>query len=464
MKSRKITAVCAVMLSAMMLSSCGRDTYDDFNIPVSGDSQLTPVENAFSEKHYAGVAPTKEETKEVYESADGLCRIEQKDSYYDITLDYEKGSYKDVGAAYAEAILLARPDYVEYLEQYLYENINSVANDSNEEYDEIEKRTTAIYMSLDEDYRQELEGFAEGLSGNVNEFKKDGVLSHDEVILMEFIPDVLRGTACSAITANGSTTASGERITCRVLEWQLGSENQICQAHSLVHYKNGKKSFTSVTYMGFFPILSAVNKEGVFLGELDVGSDGADYTCENKTSYTYAMRYALENMGTARECAEYLAENSKSYPYCVNILATDKKDAFIAELVVTDEENEGETVVRDGSTKLNEKVEWSDPNYLCAVNSFAAEGNNDFITYNEGNLIRWKRYEQLFCGQKDMTLDHFKELMTCEKLNKNLVCIRSDSVVHMVIADYATNTLQAILTGEEGVTDEPEFIDLGSWE
>jgi hypothetical protein len=464
MRSRKITAVCAVLLSAVMLSSCGRTTYDDFNIPESGESQLTPVSSIYVEKNYKGVAPVKEETKEIYESADGLCRIEQKDSYYDVTLDYEKGSYKDVGAAYADAILLARPDYAEYLEQYLYENINAVANDSNEEYEEIEKRTTAIYTALDEDYRQELDGFAERVSNDEVNFEKNGKISRDEVILMELIPDVLRGTACSALSASGDTTATGERITCRVLEWQLGSENQLCQAHALVHYKNGEKSFTSVTYMGFFPILTAVNEEGVLLGELDVGSAGTEYTYENKTSYTYAMRYALENMGSARECAEYLAENSKRYPFCVNILATDKKDGFIAELVVTDEEKDGKTVLRDGSTKLNETVEWSDPNYLCAVNSFAAEGNNDFLTYNEGNLIRWKRYEQLFCGQKDMTLDHFKELMTCEKLNKDLVCIRSEGVVHMVIADYATNTLQAILTGKDGVDDDPEFIDLGSWE
>ena len=464
MRSRKITAVCAVLLSAVMLSSCGRTTYDDFNIPESGESQLTPVSSIYVEKNYKGVAPVKEETKEIYESADGLCRIEQKDSYYDVTLDYENGSYKDVGAAYAEAILLARPDYAEYLEQYLYENINAVANDANEEYEEIEKRTTAIYTALDEDYRQELDGFAERVSNDEVNFEKNGKISRDEVILMELIPDVLRGTACSALSASGDTTATGERITCRVLEWQLGSENQLCQAHALVHYKNGEKSFTSVTYMGFFPILTAVNEEGVLLGELDVGSAGTEYTYENKTSYTYAMRYALENMGSARECAEYLAENSKRYPFCVNILATDKKDGFIAELVVTDEEKDGKTVLRDGSTKLNETVEWSDPNYLCAVNSFAAEGNNDYLTYNEGNIVRWKRYEQLFCGQKDMTLDHFKELMTCEKLNKDLVCIRSDGVVHMVIADYATNTLQAILTGKDGVDDDPEFIDLGSWE
>ena len=62
-----------------------------------------------------------------------------------------------------------------------------------------------------------------------------------------------------------------------------------------------------------------------------------------------------------------------------------------------------------------------------------------------------------------MTVEHFKELMTCEKISDRLVNIRSDGVVHIVIADYATNTLQAILTGKEGVTDDPEFIDLGSW-
>ena len=36
-------------------------------------------------------------------------------------------------------------------------------------------------------------------------------------------------------------------------------------------------------------------------------------------------------------------------------------------------------------------------------------------------------------------------------------------MVHMLIADYSTETIQAILTGVDGVVDSPEFIDLGSW-
>ncbi|MBP5580827.1 MAG: hypothetical protein J6X85_03390, partial [Ruminococcus sp.] len=60
-------------------------------------------------------------------------------------------------------------------------------------------------------------------------------------------------------------------------------------------------------------------------------------------------------------------------------------------------------------------------------------------------------------------LDRFKELMTCESTDNDLDRIRSDGLVHMFIADYSTETMQAVLTGADGVEDSPEFIDLGSW-
>ena len=82
-----------------------------------------------------------------------------------------------------------------------------------------------------------------------------------------------------------------------------------------------------------------------------------------------------------------------------------------------------------------------------------------------GNIVRWNRYADLFCGQRDLTLDHFKELMTCEKIDDDgLTRIRGGGLVHMLIADYSTHRMQAILTGTEGVTDEQVFVDLGSWD
>ena len=133
-----------------------------------------------------------------------------------------------------------------------------------------------------------------------------------------------------------------------------------------------------------------------------------------------------------------------------------------AELCVDPEE--GTPLLRDENTPLHDGLKWDDPAYICVVNSFAAKGNADQLTHASGNVIRWNRYLDLFGGQRGLTLGGFKERMTAEQTDNELTRIRSESVVHMVIADYDTHSLQAILTGTEGVADNPAFIDLGSWD
>lgn len=473
-KTKLFPVITAAVITASAAAGCGRKGYEDFVFPEQGESTLRPISDIYIDNHYEGTVPTKENTNNTFRSSDGLCVIECKDSYFDVTLDYEKGTPAEVGTAYGKTLLLAYPEYSSILEPYLYENIKSAFKELNGDYSGIKKRTDVFYDALSEDYKQELDGFADSICGDSQGFLEDGIISRDEAVLIQFIPDVLRGTACSAISADGSATATGERITARLLEWQLGSDNQLCRAHTLVHMKNGSKSFTSLTYLGFLSILTAINDDGVMMGELDVGSGSMiKYSCENRTSYTYGIRYALENCTTARAAAEYLTENAYSYPYSVNVLASDKNEALVAELfaahedqIISDNYDEkphltGASVIRDSSTELNEKYAWSDPNYICAVNSFSS--NTNLVDTSSANLIRWQRYDQLFCGQKGLTLDRFKELMTCESTDNDLYRIRSKGLVHMLIADYSTDTMQAILTSTDGVEDSPEFIDLGSW-
>lgn len=476
-KTKILHIITAAALTFSAAAGCGRRGYEDFVFPEQGQSTLRPISDIYIENHYEGTAPTKEKTNKTLKSGDGLCVIECKDSYYDVTLDYEKGTPAQVGAAYGKTLLLACPEYSSICEPYIYENINEAFSELNGDYSGIKKRADAFYNALNDDYRQELNAFADAVCGDSEGFLEDGIISRDEAVLMQFIPDALRGTACSAISASGSATATGERLTARLLEWDLGSDNQLCRAHTLVHMKNGEKSFTSLTYLGFLTILTAINDDGVLLGELDVGSGSmVKYTCENKTSYTYGIRYALENFTTARAAAEYLTENAYSYPYSVNVLATDKNEALVAELFTgredqlpkpsgDNEEEEiqfiGASVIRDSSTELNKQYKWSDPNYICAVNSFASSEN--LVDTTQHNIIRWQRYAQLFCGQKGLTTDRFKELMTCESTDNSLYRIRGKGLVHMFIADYSNDTMQAILTSTDGVEDSPEFIDLGSW-
>ena len=311
---RKIMIAAAAVL---LLTGCGsqRTGYENFTAPEQGASTLKPVSDIYAERHYEGIPPTKEKALETVTTGGGACVIECKNSYYDITLDYDKGSPDKIGAAYADAIKKVRPDYDEITEPYLYENIKAAFPNLSGDYTAVQKRTDAIFGTLRESYQQELRGFAKAIAGDTEGFSEDGILSAEEAILMQLIPDVLRGTACSGITASGSATASGERITCRVLEWQLGSENQICAAHALLHMKHGDESFTSVNMLGFLTILTAVNDEGVMMSILDVGSKNeVPYTTEDKCSYTYDIRYALEHYGKAREAAEYLRGNAAHYP------------------------------------------------------------------------------------------------------------------------------------------------------
>ncbi len=461
-RTRTLSILAAALLLSSAAAGCGRKGYDGFSFPEQSASTLRPADSIYRNNSGDPLTPVKEQTNRTVRSSDGLCVIECKDSYYDVTLDYESGSYHDVGAAYAEAVQLVFDDYGTFAEGYIFENIKAAFSDLNGDYSCIVNRTDKFLATLDRDYREELDGFAEGISGGSEGIREDGILSKKEAELMQLIPDVLRGTACSALSADGSVTSTGERLSCRLLEWQLGSDNQLCAAHTLLHMKNGEKSFVSVSYLGFLTILTAVSDDGVMLGELDVGSmNMVEYSCENKTSYTYGIRYALENFTTAREAAGYLTANAEHYPYCVNVFATDRNDAVVAELAAAPEE--GTPLIRDSSTALTEGLEWDSPHYICAVNSFAAKGNSDQLTRNDGNIVRWNRYNELFCGVSGLSPERMRQLMTCEKTDNELVRIRSGQLVHMVIADYSTNSLQAILTGTDGVSDEQTFVDLGSW-
>lgn len=465
MKKKIISSAAAAIALSVFMTSCGAQepAYDINSTMTPGESVLKPVpiENNpnFVSNNYTGVPATAETAEAVFSSSDGLCVIEKKPSYYDVTLDYTGGDYYKAGAAYGEAIMLARPDYAEYMEPYIYENITMAFPGVND-YEGVKLRCDEIFGSLDEKYRQELLGISDTM-GEGEGFVKDGIISRDEMILAQLIPDVLRGTSCSSISINGNNTASGERISCRILEWPLGTENQMCEVHTVFHSVNGDKSYTSVSVLGFLTILTAVNDNGVMVGEHDVGG-GSVYEFEGRKSYTYGLRYALESFETAREAAEHLAAEASSYTFSVNILITDENDALCVEQCVLEEC--GKTVIRDSSTPLHKGLEWDDPNCLCVVNTFAVDGNMDQMTADRVNIDRWEKYNRLFSGETGLTLDRFKELITSEKTDTDLVNIRSNNVVHMVIADYDTKKIQAVLTGTEGVVDTPEFVDLGSWE
>ena len=452
-----------VSAAALFLLTCGcsEPSYDGFSAPEQSKSTLEPVSSLATGNRYEDIAPTAEPTQAEFTSADGLCVIRKKESYFDVTLDLTKGDHTAAGAAYAEAIQKAMPDYEAFADDYLNELIKLSFDpyDENDTPKMIAERIDALRAALPEEYRAELDGFASGFHGGKTGLKQDGKLSRYEADLLHFVPDVLRNYACSTITADGSRTASGKRISARILEWDLGRGNKMCTAHSVLHLNNGDRSLISVSTLGTLDVVTGVNDNGVMAADLDVGTS-EEFTCENKIAYSFAMREALEQYSTAREAGEYLTAHTPQYTYSHNVFLTDAKDAFVAENCVAPT---GKAILRDEQTPLANGLTWNAKGCVCAVNAYAAEVNPEGMTVSPHDITRWKKYERMFGTDEKLTVSRFKDLLTSEPVDSFTENIRSEGVVFLLIADYETGTLQCAFTGTEGIIDTPDFLDLGSF-
>ena len=100
-KALRAAALITAALSLCSLAGCGTPSYEGFVYPDKKPSTLAEnkTEGWYIKRSPESVKPAAEKTLEIFTSDDGLCKIEKKKSYYDVTLDYEKGTPKKLGAA-----------------------------------------------------------------------------------------------------------------------------------------------------------------------------------------------------------------------------------------------------------------------------------------------------------------------------------------------------------------------------
>ncbi len=451
-----------ILCISLLLTACSADE-PDYNVPPAENTgtELKAVDTTLVMDSYDNEEAKTEEALETYSSDDGSCVIEKKPSYYEVWLYHDKGEPSKVGRAYAETILKAGTDYAAVLEPYLYENIDSAFPNLDGEYTPVIERIRLLKGQIPTAYLQELEGFAEVLSGGIKGMTCDGKLSYEEVLLASMVPDCLRGTNCSALSVWGEKSVSGERIVSRTMDWPMGSVNQMCTAQAVTHHimGEGRNSYTSVSVLGMLDVLTGVNEKGVFAGMLDAGSNN-DYVCEGKKCYSFELRYALENMDDARSLGEYMVANSKDFTFSHNIIVTDRNDCFVAEDCVDGSElSTGQSLLRDKDTPLIDGITWDNPDSLCVVNAFLAEGADDQLTASGNNYIRFRKYNK-WVGEKDkLSVADVKSIVTRESTGRysGYHEIYSYLTYHIIILDYATGEMDIAFTGPEGVTDHPVF-------
>ncbi len=447
-------------MAAVLLSGCGNKAAVEINsleVMKPVDSYLTKEVREYKDEG------TKETSVSTLSSEDGLCVIKVMPSYYDVTLDYEKGDRASVGKAYGTLIRERMPDYIDVMEPYIYENIR-MAYGGNYTEAAVETREKVLFESWRQEYREEISAFAEAISGGVHGIAEDGKLSYEEAVLAQMIPDALRPTCCSALSLWGSKTSTGDRITLRNLEWNLGSDNQMGKIHAVTHMKNGDRSLTAISALGLLDIISGINDNGVFAAILDVGSvQDEAYVCEGKKCYTMDLRFALEECSTARDLGEFMVRESGNYTWCHNLIITDSNDSFCAEDCVSQvvESGYGKSVLRDCNTPILKGLSWDSRDSLCVVNSFASEGNQDGFSGSNSNIIRFAKYNEWVKAKDKFSPKDVKELITQETVDQYAVQnVHSAGSAQLILIDYHTGSVQVAFSGPDGVTDKPDFIEV----
>lgn len=474
--TKRIAVSTLTLLMVTAFGGCGKtETYDSFTFPESEESSLTPVSNTYVDelKKYEDDGIGDKVLGE-FSSKDGACVIKKMEHYYDVTLDYENHTPEEVGKAFAEEVLEAYPDFHEVMEPYIYENIYWGFPALVDDFDPVWDRVSYLAKTVEEDerlsdYWKELDAYAEAMSGGIHGYEEDGHISYEEAVTFSFIPEALRGTACSALSLWGDKTETGDRVTVRLLDWNLGSDGQMCEAHSIIHAKKGDRSYTGISFLGFESIVSAINDDGVFAAILDVGTIRENYIYENRKCYTYDLRYALEEFSSAKEVGDFMVSNSANYTWSHNLIISDANSSYCAEDAVSQlqEKGMGYSILRDNKTPLLKGLTWDNPDSLCVVNSFVTEGNQDFL-YQDVNAVRWNKYNE-WVGSKDkFTVGELKTVLTQEKVNQgeakgeaNVVNVRNTGTAQLIIVDYHTGKIQVAFTPVTGPTDDVLFTDVG---
>lgn len=472
LKKENRKAFAMVLVLGVMLTGCGNPmgAYDDYPIVEQKESELTAVNDVYVDDVYETRQAITEPTLETYASKDGLCVIYKKQDYYDVILDYESGTYEQVGAAYGEVCHEIFAQEEDVLEGYLYENIVLAFPDLEGDYTPVEKRMNHLMEGLEPEYLEEMEAFAMALSDGEKGFVKNGKISYEEACLLQMVPDALRGTACFALSLWGEQTKDHNRYSSRVLEWNTGSEWQMQSIHAVVHMKNHEKSYLSIGYLGILNVLTAINDHGVMIGELDVGIDGANYESEGKKCYTYALRYAVENYDTAGEAADYLVAHAQEYTYSANVLVNDENSSYCVELCTNPQF--GDAMVRDENTPLREGYVWDNPDSLCIINDYITVGNREIYEPDIGNTGRFYKMNEWVSEEEDISFNMFKDLLTRDDVTKsnaegergkdaNIAPIYSENMIHIAVVNYGTHEIEVAFGSPEGAKNKPDFIAIG---
>lgn len=326
----------------------------------------------------------------------------------------------------------------------------------------LKQRIDDLLPSLTAGHREELAAFAR-TAANAEEFKfADGKMSAMEIEILSFLPEVMRLAACSAIGVYGSKTENGNNIVGRVLDWNISGDKNFGKLSAVIHRDLDTRSTVEIGYLGFLPMLTGLNSDGIFVSAFD-NHPGAEYVSTNRRSFLFGIRAALESHGTRDGILAAMKSDEPVYAFPFNLLVSDARETVILE-AASPFGTHG-AGVRTAASPLLDGVLWGHTDAVAMVNSNVLRGHQDTHTEDPSNPGRWESYRtSLTAAAADGTVT-FAEVRDMISYRKGPeVGYWGDGEIYntdsqlLVVFEAASKRLEAWFnTGEDPMPLKPEF-------
>ncbi|GAB6038731.1 hypothetical protein JCM15519_32900 [Fundidesulfovibrio butyratiphilus] len=325
-------------------------------------------------------------------SNSALSSIEKVDGlYYKTTLDFTKGSHFDVGQAYAEAIVEAMPEYGSIIDNFLLLSVES--SPEHLDLSTLISRADNLIDDMPQEYIDELNGMSTVFNSSVDKLG-DGVLSTNELKLIQVVHDIVDPGSCSATAVFGQASATGSTIVGRNLDWY--DMPGISDLHTVQMYKNGDSAndVVGIGILGQLFPMSLFSDQHISGAVLDSDMTQGYFTTEGATPYLADIRYSLEHYDTLEGVSSYLLNQKNTHSY-IGFLA-DENTAVVLE---NDLEHPQAKGVRSDDSILRDGLSWEYPDTLVAVNTFFLPGTTDNYTGALSNEKRYASYQSQYADK-----------------------------------------------------------------
>jgi hypothetical protein len=329
--------------------------------------------------------------------------------YFNVVLDFTNSSHREVGRHYAQAIVQAMPDY-EATADYLLALHVVLAQmaDSRLTFDFVLARAKTLYEngSLPIDYGDEIAGMQDVFDYPVDKLG-DGRFSRNELLVFQYLSEVVRPHSCSVSAVTGNSSATGKTLFGRNWDWLTVTSWGLGNLHAITTYRNGGKAITTIGSLGMLYALTVFNQHHLAGAIVNSTNKEIKYPEDLSTrrSFFFDLRHAFENYASLTDVVNFMKAEDRRYVYNHLIFVADPSTAGVVENQVNNEDGpgQGNRSFRIDSSPLNPvlsddpKQTWGYLGAFAAVNDSRLPGNV-WKTTDEGNKARWRSFRDLYAG------------------------------------------------------------------